>query len=151
MVVQVKEGYEASAFTYGRHIYDENVSLNDTYRNVLLIDSRRIRQSVIVFNNKDTQNIEYQVFGNAKYDPVLLQHIKDPTEAVINSDDVQWVNLISVVDGATGEDYNHQAKRVVGVGRRFYESFTNEWFSVLVRARTPTGGTTLAIWHRGQS
>ncbi len=148
MVTTTREGYIASERTYRRHVFEEGVTLDTNFKGVLLIDARRIRQSVIQFFNAGANPLEYKVFGNASFDPVLLQSIDDPS--AIDQDDSDWINLISVIEGQTGTTYDHTTVRTINAGLRFYESFTNEWFAVLVQARSAVG-TTLDIWHRGQS
>lgn len=149
MVQEIREGTESSAFTYGRHVWQEDVALDATYKGVLLIDARKIRQSVIDFYNSGSESLSYKIFATAKYDPILLKEaIKDPT--VVDPDDGQWINLLSIIAGQTGTDYVHTTAKPIDAGLRFYESFTNEWFAVLVQC-VSASGTDLSIWHRGQS
>lgn len=149
MVQEIKEGYEASAFTYGRHVFEETVTLDGTFKGILLIDSRKIRQSVIQFYNIGANPLDYKIFATAKYDPILLSAaIKDPS--IINADDPQWINLLSIIAGQTGTNYSHTTLKTINSTLRFYESFSNQWFTVLVQAKSDVG-TTCNIWHRGQS
>jgi len=149
MVQQIKEGYEASAFTYGRHVFQETVTLDGTFKGILFIDSRKIRQSVIQFNNIGANPLDYKIFATAKYDTALLSGaIKDPT--VINADDPQWINLLSIIAGQDGTNYTHTTFKTINSTLRFYESFSNQWFGVLVQAKSDIG-TTCNILHRGQS
>lgn len=151
MVQNIKEGTESSAFTYGRHVWQEDVTLDSTYKGVLLIDARKIRQSVIQFYNSDANTLSYKIFATAKYDPILLKTgIKDPTTVDPDNSNGEWINLLSIIAGQTGTDYVHTTAKDISSGLRFYESFTNEWFAVLVQCISASG-TDLNVWHRGQS
>lgn len=156
MVVTTKEGYEASAFTYGRHNFEETIALTTTFKNVLLIDSRRLRGSAIVFNNVgtgggNTANLNYQIYAASKPIYGVLKHKSDPTNAAVDKTNPEWVNLLSIIGGATGVTYDHNALLQLDNTKRFYESFANDWFAVLVTAQSITTTTDLSIWHRGQS
>ena len=152
MAVIVKEGYEASARTYGRHVSDESVALTTTFQNVLLIDSRRVRQTPIVFNNTGGTNaLNYQIFGASRYSPDVLKYIKTPTNAAVDKDNDEWVNLLSIISGETGTTYTHTFSKALSAGNRFYESFSNEWSMLLITAQSALATTTMKIWSRGQS
>lgn len=152
VVLVTKQGTESSAFTYARHIEDEQViDIAITFKNILLIDARKVRQTVIQFNNIGTNDLNYQIFGMADYDPEVLEHIKDPTNAKVNKTNSNWVNLLSIIAGETGTTYTHTFSKPLSVTNRFYESFSNEWFAVLVTAQSVTDTTELSIWSRGQS
>ena len=158
MVVTTKEGTESSAFTYGRHNFEEDIALTTTFKNVLLIDARKIRHSVITFNNVgtgggNTANLNYQIYGASKpiHGVLSRDNIENPTNAAVDKTNPEWVNLISVIAGDTGITYDHDALKQLDNTNRFYESFSNEWFAVLVTAQSITTTTDLSIWHRGQS
>lgn len=151
MVQEIREGTEATEYIYGRHVWQESITLDATYKGVLLIDARKIRQSVIQFYNIGANPLNYKIFATAKYDPILLKEgIKDPTIIDPDNSNGQWINLLSVIAGQTGTDYVHTTEKPINAGLRFYESFTNEWFAVLVQCVSAIG-TTANVWHRGQS
>ena len=149
----VREGNEASAFTIGKYTFQDPVALTTSFKGVLLIDARKIRQSVIQFYNVDaTETIEYKIFATAKYDTKLIStDVRNRPSQVDIDADKNWVNLLSIIAGQTGTTYDHTTSKTIGPLKRFYESFTNEWFSVLVQAKTVNGTADLQIWHRGQS
>lgn len=154
--VTVKEGYEASARTYGRHYFEETINLTTSFKNVLLIDARRLRGSAIVFNNVgtgggNTADLNYQIYAATKPIHGVLKHVKDPTNAAVNKDNPEWVNLLSIIGGSTGITYDHDSLLQLNNTKRFYQSFANDWFAVLIRAQSITTTTDLSIWHRGQS
>lgn len=156
MSVTNKEGVEGSASIYGRHNFEETINLTTSFKNVLLIDARRIRKSTLIFNNVgtgggNTANLNYQIYAISHYKPDILKHIADPTNAAVDKDDPEWVNLLSIIDGQTGITYDHDFLKQLDNTNRFYESFSNQWFAVLVRAQSITTTTDLSIWHRGQS
>jgi len=151
MVVTVKEGAEGSQFIYGRHVYEEGIAITTTYKNVLLIDARRVNQTVIEFNNIGSDDLHYQIFATAKPIPEVLQYVKTPTNTAVDKTSIEWVNLLSIIEGATGSTYDHTFQKTLGDKKRFYESFANEWTAVLVTAKSDTSSTILSIWSRGQN
>lgn len=151
MAVTTLEGAESSAFAYGRHNFEEDIPLTTTFRNVLLLDARKVRQSVITFNNVGGNNLNYRIYAASKPIPGVLQHIADPTDSAVNKDNIEWVNLLSIIAGDTGITYQHDFSKQLDNGLRFYESFSNEWFALLVTAASISSTTDLSIWHRGQS
>lgn len=158
MVQEIKEGYEASHFLYGRHVFEENVVIaaSASFTSTLFIDARRIRESVIQFFNFGGNDLTYKIFATARYDPGLFTaglddpSTIDPDAANTPTDPNPWINLLSIIAGQTGTDYVHTTTKPVNAGLRFYESFSNQWFGVLVQVQS-TNGTDLNIWHRGQS
>jgi len=158
MVQEIKEGYEASERTYARHVFQENVAIvaDPGFTGVLFIDARRVRESVIQFYNFGAQDLTYKVFATARYDPALFTNgledpsTIDPDAANTPTNPNPWINLLSIIAGQTGTDYVHTTTKPVNAGLRFYESFSNQWFGVLVQVQS-TVGTDLNLWHRGQS
>lgn len=156
---ELKEGYEASERTYARHVFQENVTLAaepTTFTGVLFIDARRVRESVIQFSNIGSNPLDYKIFATAKYDPELfIAGLSDPNTIDPNATNTPtnpnpWINLLSIIAGQTGIDYDHATIKTINSEMRFYESFSNQWFGVLVQAKSEVG-TDLNIWHRGQS
>lgn len=123
--------------------FDEDVSLDTTFKNILEIDARRIADSVIViFNPTGGQALEYRIYATAK---------KSGTIPADNDD--SWINILRDplnVDDFDPDNYDHNLFRTIPAAKRNYESFTNQWSWVRVAVRVPTTTKTgIKIWHRG--
>lgn len=120
--------------------FDESVTLSTSYTNALDIDSRLVRSSIITFNNPSGTDTDYKIFGTAK---------KNPDTSNMDSD--EWINLISVIDGATGTTYDHTASRPLDAGKRIYVTFGNPYKRVVVQMKADSGTPTVKLWHRGEN
>lgn len=118
--------------------YSEALGINvsTSYTDILLIDSRKISDSVIVINNTGSNSATYIIYGTPKngITPVIT--------------DSSWINLTD--SGRNPSEYVHTTSVTIPAGKRFAETFSNKWGWVLIQANSDLG-TTLDIYHRGST
>ena len=126
--------------------FDESIVLGASFADVFKIDARQIGDGIIVFDNPSGgSEIEYRIYGSAKFDGT-----KAPATPPVFADP-SWINILRDplnVDDFDPANYDHNFARKIPAGKKNYESFTNKWSFVLVRARVPSGSATIAIWER---
>ncbi len=131
---------------YILHNFDESIVLNATLADVLIVDARRVGDGIVVIDNPSGGSpIEYSIYGTIKFDAT-----KPPGNPPAFSDP-SWINILrdpTNVDDFDPANYDHNFVRTVPVGKKNYETFTNKWSFVLVRARVPSGSATIAVWER---
>ncbi len=122
-------------------VFDENITVTDTYLNVLEIDSTNISDSVITLYNDDpTNSFVYKIYASAKVQSIIPD----------DSDD-SWVNILIDldVDDTIPANYNHDREKEIPAKLRTYESFSNKWNWVRVQMKTASGTVPAKVWHRG--
>ena len=129
-------------FIFSEFDFDESVSLDTTFKNILEMNSKKIGDSIIViFNPATNANLEYRIYGSLKFATVA------PPDA-----DDSWINILrdpTNVDDFDPANYDHNFFRSIPSDKRHYESFTNQWSFVRVFARLLSGSGSCKIWHRG--
>lgn len=146
-MVQTKSALERfpEFFIFTLLDFDEAISLDTTFKNVLEIDSRKIADSVVVMFNPsgNPAAIEYRIYATAK----------QADEIPPNTDD-SWINILrdpQNLDDFDPSTYNHLFFKSIPAGKRFYESFSNQFSWVRVSARLASGSGTMKCWSRGAS
>ena len=131
---------------YVLHNFDESIVLTPSFANVLIIDVRRVGDGIVVIDNPSGgSSIEYSIYGTIKFDAT------DPPGNAPAFSDPSWINILrdpANVDDFDPANYDHTFVRIIPAGKKNYESFTNKWSFVLIRARVPSGSATIAIWER---
>ena len=131
---------------YVLHNFDESIDLTATLETVLTIDARRVGDGIIAIDNPSGgSEIEYSIYGTIKFDAT-----KPPGNPPAFSDP-SWINILRDplnIDDFDPANYDHDFVRKIPAGKKNYESFSNKWSFVLVRARVPSGSATIAIWER---
>lgn len=131
-------GTVAVARDYERYNWDEAFVTGTGYTKCLLIDSMKVRESVVQFKNDDGAiDMDYKIFASAKKGQDMAS--VDP-----ETDD-RWINLLS-----TGV-YDHATAISLPAGDRAFEAFSNPWRYVIVMIKADSGTPTLKIWHRGEN
>jgi len=119
------------------YIADESLSIGTSYADIIDIDTRKMKDGIIVIKNLDgSQTLSYKIFGTAKVSTVALDI----------SDD-SWVNIVDT--NMDPLDYDHIAERVIPANGVIYDSFTNKWSWVKVQAKSSLGTISGKIWVRG--
>lgn len=146
-MVQTKSALERfpEFFIFTLLDFDEAISLDATFKNILEIDSRKIGDSVVVMFNPVANgvNLEYRIYATAKQADVIPP----------DSDD-SWINILrdpQNVDDFDPATYDHLLFKAIPAGKRFYESFSNQFSFVRVSARLVSGTGTMKCWGRGAS
>ncbi len=119
---------------------DEAISVDTSYANGLIINSRDVKDSVITLYNDDvTATLSYKIYASAKFSLTV------PADS-----DTSWVNIIDteLEDPAS---YDHDLERTIPARGVFYESFSNKWGWVRVEMKSSSGTITAKAWHRGTS
>lgn len=149
MLEKTKEGDIHNNRTYIRCLQDEEIVFADTsYKNVLVTDSRIVRTSYVGINNGSGETVNYKIFVTLKYSPIVLDI---NNLATINSDDPEWINILSVQAGGA---YNHAFEKTLADTKRALEAFNNGFFSVLVQMKA--GAATadpdfVQVYSKGQN
>ena len=113
--------------------YDKQIdqATTSSFVTALDIDSRPIRESVIVIHNVTAGDLDYQILANAE----VFDDIIDPTGT--DDDDNGWIVLkasTSITSGAAPA----------------IETFSNPYTRVVVQIKHTTATTDARIWHRGE-
>lgn len=131
---------------YVLHNFDESIILAASIATVLTIDARRIGDGIIVIDNPSGGSlIEFSIYGTLKFDAT------DPPGNAPAFSDPSWINILRDplnTDDFDPANYDHNFVRKIPAGKKNYESFSNKWSFVLVRARVPSDSATIAIWER---
>ena len=112
--------------------YDKQIdqATTSSFVTALDIDSRPIRESVIVIHNVTAGDLDYQILANAE----AFDDIVDPTGT--DDDDKGWVVLKS-------------ASIATGIAPAI-ETFSNPYTRVVVQIKHTTLTTNTRLWHRGE-
>lgn len=114
--------------------YDEVIDQATTaaFVTAIDVDSRPVRESVIVIHNVTAGDLDYKILGNARdFDTIV-----DPDGS--NDDDKGWVEVVAETIITTGS-----APDVVIV--------TNPYTRLIVQIKHTTATTNVSVWHRGES
>jgi hypothetical protein len=117
---------------------DESITVTTSYANALIIDSRTLKDNVIIMYNDDaTIDCNYRIYASTK-----------ASDTVPADSDNSWVNIIDreVEDPSL---YNHTIDRIIPAKGQFYESYSNKWSWVRIEMQSQSGTITCKIWHRG--
>jgi len=125
--------------TLDQYDRDESITVTTSETTIFEIDSRRILDSLISFDNQGpTNSIVYKIYGSAKNAAVA------PT-----FDDGSFFNILNVGIGVTPANYDHNLSVTLPIDTPWYESFSNQWAWVIIRASANVASVTLQMWHRG--
>ncbi len=122
-------------------VSNENITVTDTYTNVLEVNSLDISDSVITLYNDDPINpLTYKIYASGK----------NTTLIPADSDD-SWVNILIdlLVDDTIPANYDHNRAKSIPAKLKTYESFSNKWGWVRVQMETASGTLSAKVWHRG--
>ncbi len=138
-------------------IYDEEdpaaIQQGSTFQRVMVFDTRKISDSTINIYNEDTgDSFDYQIFGSNKF-----VAIDDSTAPLVT--DESWINILNFLqtgnkDPLDPANNDQTFSRTIPARTAIlgfnYESFSNKWSFVDIRARTAkVGGLNAKLWHRG--
>lgn len=146
-------------------IYDEEspITVPETdFGRVMVLDSRKISDSVITLYNDDTgDSFDYKIFGSNKYvelDNGPEHPTPNPETVAPPINDESWINIL--IDGSlvvdilnpfnTNQEFFKTIPARTSIVGWNYESFSNKWAWIQILARTSkSGGLSASIFHRG--
>ena len=137
-VDKVRERIDASGGSLvGSYNKNIDVTTTNAFTTILDIDSRGIRESVIIiFNTHCSNNIDYDIWGNLD----MLQNITEINPLCDTNYDNGWVQLTSTT--------TLTASMVPMV-----ETLSNPYSRIVIRAKATVNDNqgTVRIWHRGEN
>jgi len=122
-------------------IEDESITVTTTYVNVLVIDARRLGDSIIhMYNTDATVSFTYKIYASLK-----------STDAAPADADDSWINILRDpdVDDSDAANYDHNREKTIPALKHQYESFSNKMGWVRVQMKVASGTLVAKAWHRG--
>lgn len=124
--------------------FDQAFAVQTIFTNALIVDSRKITNSVFMIFKDVGEPLDFKIFATAFVNENVATRDTIPPDSHDS-----WVNVLDLEDDPA--DYDHgKFKTIPAAKQRFYESWSNRWSWVRLQVKS-ANPQNIKVYHRGSN